>query len=232
MMTSGDTMFKILVVEDHENTMKLISSILKAERYTVFKAYNSEEAFDILSKENIDCILLDLMLPGLDGFEITRQIRKTDEETPILILTAKQLQEDKKTAFIAGCDDYLIKPFDNDELLLRIKALLRRSNKLSLMQIKIGKVLLDYASLSFQKEDIRLTLPQKEFYLLYKLAGHPNRIFTRLELIEEIWGNNENADSTLNVHIMRLRKKLENFPEIELITIRDLGYKAVLHEEK
>lgn len=225
-------MFKILVVEDHENTMKLISSILKAENYTVVKAYNSEEAFDVLSKENIDCILLDLMLPGLDGFEITRQIRKTDEETPILILTAKQLQEDKKSAFIAGCDDYLVKPFDNEELLLRIKALLRRSNKLSLMQIKIGNLVLDYASLSIQKENTSLTLPQKEFYLLYKLAGHPGRIFTRLELIEEIWGDNDNADSTLNVHMMRLRKKLENYPEIELVTIRDLGYKAVLHEEK
>lgn len=224
-------MFNILVVEDHTNTMKLIQSILKAESYTVFSAANASEAFDILSSSSIDCLILDLMLPGVDGFEITRQIRQTNEDLPILILTARQLTEDKKTAFLAGCDDYLVKPFDNDELLLRIKALLKRSNKLSLMQIHIDHLTLDYASLSLTTPETTLTLPQKEFYLLYKLVSGQGRIFTRLELCEEIWGSGDVSDATLNVHMMRLRKKLEQFPQIELVTIRDLGYKAVIHHE-
>lgn len=226
-------MFHILVVEDHINTQKLIRSILKAENYTVTCCETGMEAFDILQRETIDCLLLDVMLPGMDGFEITREIRKTNDELPILILTAKQLSIDKKTAFLAGCDDYLVKPFDNDELILRIRALLRRSNKLSLMQIEINDLILDYSSLSIlrNKETI-LTLPQKEFYLLYKLVSGQGKIFTRLELTEEIWGSNEVNDSTLNVHMMRLRKKLEAFPEIEIVTIRDLGYKAVIHSEK
>lgn len=224
-------MFKILVVEDHANTMKLIQSILKAENYTVVGAADGTEAFDLLAKEKFDCVVLDLMLPGMDGFEITRQIRETNDELPILILTAKQLPEDKKTAFLAGCDDYLVKPFDNDELILRIRALLRRSNRLSVMQCKIGDCTLDYASLTLKKGDQCLTLPQKEFYLLYKLVSGQGRIFTRLELTEEVWGSEEVSDATLNVHIMRLRKKLEAFPEIELVTIRDLGYKAVFRDE-
>lgn len=225
-------MFNILVVEDHPNTQKLIQSILKNENYTVYTASCAEEAFDLLAVKSIDCLVLDLMLPGMDGFEITRQIRQSEEELPILILTAKQLPIDKKTAFLAGCDDYLVKPFDNDELVLRIRALLRRSNKLSLMQIQLGDLVLDYSSLSLRDEKTVLTLPQKEFYLLYKLVGGHGRIFTRQQLTEEIWGSSDVSDSTLNVHMMRLRKKLEAFPQIELVTIRDLGYKAVIHNEK
>ncbi len=224
-------MFTILVVEDQPHTRKLIRSILKAENYTVIEAVNSIEAFEQLEKAPVDCLVLDLMLPGIDGFEITRQIRQSNQDLPILILTARQLSEDKKNAFLAGCDDYLIKPFDNDELILRIRALLRRSSRLSMMQQKIGNLILDYPSLSLQKKDLIVTLPQKEFNLLYKLVSGQGRIFTRLQLAEEVWGTSEVSDATLNVHIMRLRKKLEQFPEIELVTIRDLGYKAVIHHE-
>lgn len=224
-------MFKILVAEDQVNTQKLIKSILTQEGYSVLVAANGAEAFDILEETSVDLIVLDIMMPIMDGFEFISSLRAVDEETPILILTAKQLPEDKRQGFEMGCDDYLVKPFDHDEFLLRVKALLRRSNKLSVMQIEINDLVIDYASKSLIRGQNVETLPQKEFQLLYKLVSSPNKIFTRLEIVQDIWGNEEVSDYTLNVHINRLRKKLDDYPEIELFTIRGLGYKAVINSE-
>lgn len=225
-------MFRILVAEDHFHTQKLIESILKDDGYEVVCASDGRKALAILEETAFDCLVLDIMMPFIDGVTLTQTLRDAKDMTPILLLTAKQLPEDKKAGFLAGCDDYLVKPFDNDELLLRIKALLRRSNKLSLKQIRIGDLLVDYNSLSLSKHDMTLTLPQKEFMLLYFLLSQPERIFTRLELINEVWeGKEDVSDATINVHINHLRKKLESFPEIELVTIRSLGYKAVIQSE-
>lgn len=223
-------MFKILVAEDHFHTQKLIQSILEEDGYDVTCANDGREALALLEHHSFDCLLFDIMMPFYDGVALTQFLREAGDETPILLLTAKQLPEDKKAGFLAGCDDYLIKPFDNDELLLRIKALLRRCNKLSLKQLRFGNVLVDYNSLSITKNELTLQLPQKEFMLLYCLLSQPERIFTRLELIEEVWeGKEDVSDATINVHVNHLRKKLEAFEEIELVTIRSLGYKAVIH---
>lgn len=225
-------MFQILVAEDHFHTQKLIESILNDDGFEVTCVSDGKKALDVLESRSFDCLVLDIMMPFLDGVALTKQLRDAGDMTPILLLTAKQLPEDKKAGFLAGCDDYLVKPFDNDELVLRVKALLRRSNKVSLKQIRIGTTLVDYNSMTIAKPGISLTLPQKEFSLLYYLISQPDRIFTRMEIITEVWeGKEDVSDATINVHINHLRKKLEAFPEIELMTIRSLGYKAVIHHE-
>lgn len=150
---------------------------------------------------------------------------------PILMATAKQLPEDKKKGFRLGTDDYMTKPVDTEEMLLRIHALLRRSQIASARKLVIGKVHLDYDTLTVTREDDKQTLPQKEFYLLYKLLSYPERIFTRIQLMDEIWGmDSETTDTTVNVHINRLRKRFEAYPEFELVSVRGLGYKAVRHD--
>jgi DNA-binding response OmpR family regulator len=226
-------MFCILVVEEDRNTAKLMKTILSHAGYEVFSAQNGLEALEVTDKQHIDLILLDIMMPKMDGYEFAERLRNCGDNTPILMVTAKQLPEEKCRGFLVGTDDYMVKPVNENEMLLRIKALLRRSQIANERKLKIGKVVLDYDALMVTREGISQTLPQKEFYLLYKLLSYPNKIFTRLQLMDEIWGmESESNDTTVNVHVARLRKRFEDWSEFEILAIRGIGYKAVIRNEK
>jgi DNA-binding response OmpR family regulator len=191
-------------------------------------AVNGEDALAVLDTNHVDLILLDIMMPGMDGYAFTDELRSGGNMVPILMVTAKQLPADKKKGFLVGTDDYMTKPVDTEEMLLRIKALLRRSRIISERKLTIGKVELDYDALTVIRGDDHQTLPQKEFYLLYKLLSYPDKIFTRIQLMDEIWGmESESGDTTVNVHINRLRRRFECYPEFDLVSVRGLGYKAV-----
>lgn len=225
-------MFQILVAEDDKSTAKLMKAVLKHNGYEVFEAANGVEALDIMDKQHIDLILLDVMMPEMDGYEFTEQLRSCGDNTPILMVTAKQLPEERCKGFLVGTDDYMVKPVNEEEMLLRIKALLRRARIVNEHKLHIGKVTLDYDSLTVSKNGQSQTLPQKEFHLLYKLLSYPNKIFTRLQLMDEIWGmESETVDTTVNVHVNRLRKRFAGWTEFEIIAIRGIGYKAVIHHE-
>lgn len=224
-------MFHILVVEDDKNTQKLMMAVLKEYGYIPLLAGNGIEALKVLDEQHVDLIILDIMMPGMDGYELTRQLRENEYNLPILMVTAKQLPEDKKKGFIVGTDDYMTKPVDEEEMILRIKALLRRAQIVNEHKLVVGEVTLDYDSLTVRRGEESQTLPQKEFYLLYKLLSYPNKIFTRVQLMDEIWGmDSESTDNTINVHINRLRKRFEHYPEFSIETIRGLGYKAVKND--
>lgn len=221
-------MFQILVVEDDKNTRKLMGAILKEHGYCPVLACDGLEALEVLDTQHIDLVVMDIMMPHMDGYELTRQLRNHDYSLPILMVTAKQLPEDKRKGFIVGTDDYMTKPVDEEEMILRIKALLRRAQIVSEHKITVGEVILDYDALTVSRGPEVQTLPRKEFYLLYKLLSYPNKIFTRIQLMDEIWGvESETEDNTINVHINRLRKRFESYPEFTIETIRGLGYKAV-----
>ena len=221
-------MFNILVVDDDKNTRRLMRAVLEAENYTVFTAENGEEALDVMVREHIDLCILDIMMPKMDGYEFTRTLRECENALPILMVSAKQLPADKRKGFLVGTDDYMTKPIDEVEMLLRIKALLRRAKIVSERKIVIGDVVLDYDSLSVTKNGETQELPQKEFLLLYKLLSFPGKIFTRIQLMDEIWGaDSDSGWETVTVHIGRLRKRFENYGEFEIESVRGLGYKAV-----
>jgi DNA-binding response OmpR family regulator len=202
--------------------------VLRRSGFEPLQACDGLRALDVMEKEHVDLVVLDLMMPNMDGYELTRELRATWAALPILMVTAKQEAHDKKQGFLAGTDDYLTKPFDEEELVLRIKALLRRSQIASERKLAVGEVLLDYDALTVTRDKETLTLPQKEFLLLFKLLSYPNQIFTRLQLMDEIWGmDSETDDHTLNVHINRLRDKFRDYSEFEIMTVRGLGYKAM-----
>ena len=224
-------MIHILVVEDDKNTRKWVQTVLKRDGYTVHTAENAIIALDLLDVQHIDLIVLDIMMPGgMDGYEFTEELRQSGNTTPILMTTAKQLPADKRQGFLAGTDDYMVKPVDTDEMLLRIQALLRRAKIATERQLIIGEVVLDQDSFTVTRREEKQILPQKEFLLLYKLLSYPDRIFTRIQLMDEIWGmESESTDTTVNVHINRLRRRFEDYPEFELVSVRGLGYMAVKH---
>ena len=202
--------------------------MLENAGYSVFTAECGVDALEALDREHIDLIVLDIMMPGMDGYEFTRTVRENDEHLPILMLSAKQMPEDKHRGFLVGTDDYMTKPVDDEEMLFRIKALLRRARIASERQIKIGGVVLDYDSLTVKRGDEEIQLPQKEFMLLYKLLSYPGKIFTRIQLMDEIWGqDSETGWETVTVHIGRLRKRFESFDEFSIESVRGLGYNAV-----
>ena len=223
-------MFQILIAEDDRNTRRLMEAVLKEHGYHPILACDGLEALKLLDTHHVDLVILDIMMPGMDGYEFTRQLRATDYTLPILMVTAKQLPEDKRKGFIVGTDDYMTKPVDEEEMILRIRALLRRAQIVNERRITIADVCLDYDSLTVSRGDESQTLPRKEFYLLYKLLSYPGKIFTRIQLMDEIWGmESQSDDNTINVHINRLRKRFEDYPEFTIETIRGLGYKAVKH---
>ena len=225
-------MFNILVVEDDKNLRKLITTYLQRNKYNTYEATNGEEALNVLDQSYIDLIVSDIMMPKMDGYELIKSLREAKYDVPILIITAKSEIEDKKEGFLLGADDYMVKPIDIEEMLLRIQVLLRRSKSASEKKIQIGDLLLNYNQLSVIKKDKVYNLAQKEFYLLYKLLSTPNTIFTRQELIEEVWGLESDSDyRTVDVHIKRIREKMKDVDEIEIVTIRGIGYKAIIHEK-
>lgn len=226
-------MFHILVVDDDKNTRLLMRAVLEAEHFTVFTAESGEDALSVLDQEHIDLVILDIMMPGMDGYTFTETLRSVQNNLPILMVSAKQLASDRKKGFQAGIDDYMTKPVDMEEMVLRIKALLRRAQIVNERKIVIGDVVLDYDSLTVTGHGKTQELPQKEFMLLYKLLSYPGKIFTRIQLMDEIWGmDSDSGWETVTVHIGRLRKRFERWPEFEIESVRGLGYKAVKKIEK
>ena len=223
-------MFHILVVDDDKNTRRYMRAVLEAADYTVTTAENGAEALKVMEKEYIDLVVLDVMMPEMDGYQFTEALRGVQNNLPILMVSAKQLSADRKKGFRAGIDDYMTKPVDMEELVLRIQALLRRSRIVSEHRITVGDVVLDYDSMTVTGHGETQELPQKEFQLLYKLLASPGKIFTRIQLMDEIWGmDSESGWETVTVHIGRLRKRFEGWPEFEIVSVRGLGYKAVKH---
>lgn len=221
-------MFHILVVDDDKNARFLLRELLLSEHYTVTEADSGDTALDVLDREHVDLVIVDIMMPRVNGYEFTEELRTFDEELPVLMVSAKQLPEDRKKVFISGIDDFMSKPFDNEELLLHVKALLRRAKIESERKIVVGDAVLDYDSFTVSRPGEQIELPQKEFLLLYKLLSYPDKIFTRLQLMDEIWGFDcDTVPETVTVHIGRLRKRFENWEQFEIQSIRGLGYKAV-----
>lgn len=221
-------MTNILIVDDNEKIRKLIEIYLSREGFKVFHGEDGEAALKILDEIKIDLIIADIMMPNMDGYELVEELRAANYNLPILMVTAKNTYPDKKIGFELGVDDYMTKPIDMDELVLRIKALLRRSKISADKFIDIGGIIIDYDALEVRMPTGTISLPMKEFYLLYKLLSYPNKIFTRQELMDDIWGFDSEADErTVDVHIKRLREKFKDVSEFEIITIRGLGYKGV-----
>lgn len=224
-------MVHILIAEDNEDYRKLLKIHLLRAGYTVFEAGNGSEALDILETESIQLLIADVMMPEMNGFELTTQIRNANYTLPILIISAKNTLEDKREGFKDGADDYMTKPIDMDEMLLRVEALLRRAKLSTENILTINGCTLDEESLKVTWQDEQLELRPKEFYLLYTLLSHPGKIFTRQNLMDDIWGFDSETDPrTVDVHIKRLREKFSHFSCFEIQTIRGLGYKAVLPE--
>ena len=221
-------MFNILVVDDDKNTRMFFTAVLEGAGYNVSSAKNGIEALDLMDKTHFDLVVLDVMMPKLNGYDFARTLRDAENGIPILMVSAKQLPADKKAGFLAGTDDYMTKPVDDEEMLYRIKALLRRAKIQSERRIVIGEVVLDYDSLTVRRGDEVQELPQKEFLLLYKLLSYPGKIFTRIQLMDEIWGaDSDTGWETVTVHIGRLRKRFDSFTEFSIESVRGLGYKAV-----
>ena len=221
-------MFQIMVVDDDKNTRMLLKAVLEAENYTVFTAENGEDALSVMDANHIDLVVLDIMMPKMDGYTFTKALRESNNNLPILMVSAKQLPSDKKHGFLVGTDDYMTKPIDEEEMHWRIKALLRRARIASERRIVVGNVILDYDSLTVSRNGEVQELPQKEFMLLYKLLSYPGKIFTRIQLMDEIWGaDSETGWETVTVHVGRLRKRFDGWDEFEIVSVRGLGYKAV-----
>ena len=221
-------MLNIMVVDDDKNTRMLLRAVLEAASYTVFTAENGEDALSVMDENHVDLVVLDIMMPKMDGYAFTSLLRENDNNLPILMVSAKQLPEDKKRGFLVGTDDYMTKPIDEEEMLLRIRALLRRAKIATERRIVISDVVLDYDSLTVSRGREVQELPQKEFLLLYKLLSYPGKIFTRIQLMDEIWGaDSETGWETVTVHIGRLRKRFEGWDEFQIVSVRGLGYKAV-----
>lgn len=221
-------MFNILVVEDNTDMQELLCTVLSDSGFRCFSASDGMEALEIMEKEYIDLIVADIMMPNMDGYELTQSLRDADYDLPILMVTAKDQFDDMQKGFRAGTDDYMIKPINVKELVLRVEALLRRAKIFSEKKIIIGSTILDYDALTVTLHGKETILPQKEFYLLYKLLSYPNKIFTRQQLMDEIWGMfSETDERTVNTHINRLRDKFSDCNDFEIVTVRGLGYKAV-----
>lgn len=226
-------MFQILVTDDDKNIRRYLCAVLTAAGYKTRSAASAMEALKLMEEYTPDLLILDIMMPGMDGYALTNLLRECHSDLPILMLTAKQLPENIKQGFLVGTDDYMTKPVDEEEMLLRIKALLRRSRIVHEQKLSIGNTILDYKTRTVYEDGKEYQLPQKEFSLLFKLLSYPNQIFTRLQLLEEVWGTrSESTESTVSVHINRLRKRFENNKDFSIVTLRGLGYKAQIREDQ
>jgi len=225
-------MFKILIAEDDVELRQLFTKVLTKNGYTVVGADNGKQALDILDREYVDLIVSDIMMPVMDGYELASTLREGGSQTPILMITAKEDFDDMRLGFLSGTDDYMVKPVNVNEMVLRIGALLRRSQMINERKQVIGSTVLEYDSLTVTANGVSMVLPQKEFMILYKLCSFPGRIFTRQQLMDDIWGYDSDTDvHTVEVHIGRLRERLRQNPDFQIVTIRGLGYKAVKTRE-
>ncbi|SHJ44170.1 DNA-binding response regulator, OmpR family, contains REC and winged-helix (wHTH) domain [Anaerocolumna jejuensis DSM 15929] len=221
-------MFKILVVEDDMELRRLFSRVLSRNGYVPIEAADGAQALDILEHETVDLIISDIMMPKVDGFELTASLREAGYKIPILMITAAGSFDDMKRGFSSGTDDYMIKPINVDEMIIRVGALLRRAQMISERKQSVGGTVLDYDAMTVSYEGSNVMLPQKEFQILYKLLSEIGHIFTRQQLMDDIWGFDTDTDPhTVEVHIGRLRDKLRDNQDIEIATVRGVGYKVV-----
>lgn len=221
-------MFNIMVVEDDANTRRLTCDVLEENGYIPIQAKDGVEALELLDEKHVDLIIMDIMMPRMDGYELCETLRKSGISTPVLMVTAKETPVDKKRGFRTGTDDYMVKPVDEEEMILRIQALLRRSRIVSEHKITVGETTVDYDAMTVTDPDGCTVMPPKEFMLVYKLLSYPGRIFSRRQLMDEIWDMTSDTDErTVDVHINRIRERLKGNKDFEIATVRGLGYKAV-----
>lgn len=226
-------MFNILVVEDNKDLRELLCDALTGEGYRAFSSSDGDEALKRLDETFVDLIIADIMMPNMDGLQLTKELRRAGIDTPILIVTARDDYETLQSGFTLGADDYMVKPVNVNELLLRVKALLRRAKINTDKKITVGSTVLDFETLTVTVSGDEVELPLKEFQLLFKLLSYPNKIFTRQQLMDEIWGlDSDTYDRTLNTHINRLRERFSDNKDFQIVTIRGLGYKAVKKNEE
>ncbi len=225
-------MIRIIVVEDDYHLNSLIKKVLEKD-YIVDSAYNPTRALEMMSLNAYDLIISDIMMPEMSGFEFAKIIRDDNKDIPILFITAKDEFEDKRRSYAIGVDDYMVKPIDINELVLRVGALLRRAKINVEHKLEVGNTVLDYNSLSVKYNDKEIVLPLKEFKLLFKLLSFPDKIFTRTQIMNECWGMySESYDRTIDVHITHVREKLNDNEDFSIVTVRGLGYKAVVNTGK
>lgn len=221
-------MFDILVAEDDFKLNQIYCSALQDADFHTFAAYNGEEAMALVAEHPMDLVLSDIMMPGIDGYALTKYLRKEYPEMPILMISAKEGFTDKRDGFLAGIDDYMVKPVDLNEMLLRVQALLRRAKIVTERKLTIGETILRYDSYSVEFDGKTVEIPQKEFLVLYKLMSYPNRTFTRRQLMDEFWGwESDSEERTVDVHINRLRERLRDCRDLRIDTVRGLGYRGV-----
>ena len=222
-------MFSILVAEDDDSLRKLMCAALKQNGYMPYPAVDGEDALDVMERISVDLVISDIMMPKIDGYELVKQLRAARYEMPVLMVTAKDSFTDKQKGFMAGTDDYMVKPINIDEMILRVGALLRRAKMASEHALTVGSCTLNYDALTVTFEGKPPeTIPNKEFMLLFKLLSYPNKIFTRRQLLDELWGLESEVDErTVDVHIKRLRERYTPNDDFDIVTVRGLGYKAV-----
>ncbi len=227
-------MYNVMVVDDEVNILKLMDIWLTRAGFGVITATNGEEALAKLKKEEVDLIVADVMMPKMDGFTLVETLRAEGNSIPVILATAKESIDDKKSGFNCGADDYMVKPIDHEELVLRINAIIKRADIRKEKKIVVGSCTVDYQTLSvYNDKGDREVFSKKEFLILYKLLTYPERIFTKNQLMDEFWGTETDSFSdTVKVHVNRIRNKIAAFPEIDIATVRGFGYRGIRNEQK
>ena len=221
-------MLRILIAEDDRELRRLFAHVLLKHGYSVSEVKNGKEALDAMFADYYDLLISDIMMPVMDGYELVRELRASGNNTPVLMITAKDAFDDMQRGFLSGTDDYMVKPVNVGEMVLRVGALLRRAQMISERKQVLGETVLEYDSFSVTTDGKSVVLPQKEFLLLYKMASYPNKIFTRQQLMDDIWGFESESDShTVDVHIGRLRERFRENRDFKIVTMRGVGYKVV-----
>lgn len=221
-------MLKILIAEDDRELRQLFEHVLVKNGYSVRGVSDGQEALDAMDEDYFNLIISDIMMPVMDGYTLVRSLREAGDTTPVLMITAKDAFDDMRMGFLSGTDDYMVKPVNVNEMVLRVSALLRRAQMISERRQVIGGTTMECDSLTVTTENGSMVLPQKEFMLLYKMASFPGKIFTRQQLMDDIWGYDSESDThTVDVHIGRLREKFRDSKDFKIVTLRGVGYKVV-----
>lgn len=221
-------MLKIMIAEDDCELRRLFAHVLIKNGYSVKEVSNGQEALDVIDREYFDLIISDIMMPIVDGYQLVRMLRDSGNNTPVMMITAKDAFDDLRMGFLSGTDDYMIKPVNVNEMVLRVQALLRRAQMINERKQTLGNTVLECDTFTVTTDNEVISLPQKEFMLLYKLASYPGRIFTRQQLMDDVWGYNSDSDShTVDVHIGRLRDRFRENKDFKIVTMRGVGYKVV-----
>ena len=221
-------MFKILIAEDDQELRRLFTHVLVKNGFSVKEVSDGRQALDAVFSQYFDLIISDIMMPVMDGYEFVSSLRQSGNTTPVMMITAKDAFDDMRKGFISGSDDYMIKPINVNEMVLRVQALLRRSQMINDRTLTIGSTVLECDTFTVSSNGEAIILPQKEFMLLYKMASYPNKIFTRQQLMDEVWGYDSDSDAhTVEVHIGRLRDRFRNNTDFKIVTMRGVGYKVV-----